>query len=62
MRTSETVLDYLRDDGIDVDPFLESGQLAILSVSESYMKGGAFDPDGMIRMLTEETEKAHYEK
>jgi PAS domain S-box-containing protein len=57
-RTSETVLDYLRDDGIDVDPFLESGQLAILSVTESYMKEGVFDPDGMIRMLTEETENA----
>lgn len=57
-RTSPTVLDYLRDDGVDVDPYLDSGQLAILTVSESYMKGGIFDPDGMIKMLTEETDKA----
>jgi PAS domain S-box-containing protein len=57
-RTSEAVLNYLRDDGVDVDPYLESGQLSILTVSESYMKGGVFDPDGMIKMLTEETEKA----
>lgn len=57
-RTSEVVLNYLRDDGVDVDPYLESGQLAILTVSESYMKGGVFDPDGMIKMLREETEKA----
>ena len=57
-RTSETVLNYLRGAGVDVDPYLESGQLSILTVSESYMKGGVFDPDGMIRMLTDETDKA----
>lgn len=57
-RTSETVLNYLRDDGVEVDPYLKSGQLSMLTVSESYMKGGIFDPDGMIRMLTEETDKA----
>lgn len=57
-RTSETVLDYLRDDGIDVNPYLESGQLAILTINESYMKEGIFDPDGMIDMLSQETEKA----
>ncbi len=58
VHTSETVLDYLRDDGVDVEPYLQSGQLTILTVSESYMKGGVFDPDEMIKMLTEETEKA----
>ncbi len=57
-RTSETVLNYLCDDGMEVDTYLESGQLSMLTVSESYMNGGVFDPDGMIRMLTEETEKA----
>lgn len=57
-RTSETVLNYLRDDGFEVDPYLKSGQLSMLTVSESYMKGGVFDPDGMIKMLTEETDKA----
>jgi PAS domain S-box-containing protein len=56
--TSQTVLDYLRDDGVDVDPYIQSGQLTILTVSESYMKGGIFDPDEMIKMLTEETKKA----
>lgn len=57
-RSSETVLNYLRGAGVDVDPYLESGQLSMLTVSESYMKGGVFDPDGMIKMLTEETDKA----
>ena len=57
-RSSETVLNYLREDDIDVDSYLESGQLMMLTVNESYMKGGVFDPDGMIRMLTDETNKA----
>ncbi|PKL66588.1 MAG: hypothetical protein CVV28_09295 [Methanobacteriales archaeon HGW-Methanobacteriales-1] len=57
-RTSEMVLNYLLDDGMEVDPYLESGQLSMLTVSESYMNGGVFDPEGMIKMLTEETEKA----
>jgi hypothetical protein len=56
--TSEEVLGYLRDDGLDTGPFLESGQLSILSVDDAYMKGGVFDPDGMIALLREETEKA----
>jgi PAS domain S-box-containing protein len=57
-RSSETVLNYLRQDDVDVDSFIESGQLMMLTVNESYMKGGIFDPDGMIRMLTDETNKA----
>jgi signal transduction histidine kinase len=57
-RTAETVLGYLRDAGVEVEPYLSSGQLAILSVDEAYMASGEFDPDGMIGMLTDETEKA----
>jgi hypothetical protein len=30
----------------------------MLTVNESYMKGLVFDPDGMIQMLTEKTNKA----
>jgi PAS domain S-box len=56
--TAETVLDYLRDDGLDVEPYLDSGQLVILTVNESYMGGGVFDPDSMIHLLSQETEKA----
>jgi PAS domain S-box-containing protein len=57
-RSAETVLNYLRDEDINVDSYLESGQLMMLTVNESYMKGGIFNPDGMIRMLTDETNKA----
>src|SRR5665647_1367853 len=33
--TAETVLGYLRDAGVEVEPYLSSGQLAILSVGET---------------------------
>jgi len=56
--TAETVLDYLRYDGLDVEPYLDSGQLVILTVNESYMGGGVFNPDSMIHLLSQETEKA----
>jgi len=57
-RTAETVKGYLRDTGVNVEPYLESGQFAILTVDEAYMRTGVFDPDGMISMLSEETGKA----
>ena len=57
-RTAETVLDYLRDAGVAVESYLSSGQLSVLSVDEAYMASGEFDPDGIIGMLTDETEKA----
>ena len=57
-RTAETVLGYLRDAGVGVEPYLSSGQLTILSVDETYMASGEFDSNGMIGMLADETEKA----
>lgn len=64
--TAETVLDYLRDDGpalersegLDVEPYLASGQLGILAVDDAYMRNGVFDPDGMIALLRSATEHA----
>ena len=56
--TAEEVLGYLEDEGIEVGPYLQSGQLLILTADDSYMREGAFDPDGMIRLLGEETEMA----
>ena len=44
-RTAETVLGYLRDDGVKVDPYLEKGQLSIIGVKEAYVKKGVFDPE-----------------
>ncbi|MDY6795725.1 MAG: MEDS domain-containing protein [Actinomycetota bacterium] len=53
--TVEEILGYIARSGLDVHRYLQSGQLSILSSDESYMKGGAFDLDGMIRLLEEET-------
>ncbi|MDO5836257.1 MAG: PAS domain S-box protein [Methanobacterium sp.] len=56
--TSDTVLNYLRDDGLEVESYLDSGQLIIQTVNQSYLVRGVFDPDSMINMLSQETEKA----
>jgi len=44
--------------GLPVDQLIERGQLVILSAREAYLKDGQFDPDKMIGLLGEETEKA----
>ncbi len=56
--TAETVKSYLQDDGADLAKYVESGQFAIISVSESYLSGGVFEPDMMIELLKTETDKA----
>jgi DNA-binding response OmpR family regulator/signal transduction histidine kinase len=57
-RTAETVLGYLRDDGLDPESYLASGQLTILTADDAYLKEGVFDPEGMIALLRVETEQA----
>lgn len=57
-RSAEQILSYLREVGLDVKDYLNSGQLNVLSVDESYMLEGVFDPDGMIRLLEKETRRA----
>lgn len=54
----ETVLDYLRKDALEVEPFLKSEQLGILTADDAYMKEETFDPDGMIALLGNKTERA----
>ncbi len=56
--TAEEILNYLQDDGVVVEPYLESGQLATPLVNETYMRGGSFDPDAMIDLLRYETQRA----
>lgn len=57
-RTVETVLGYLRDDGVDVEAYLDRGQLSMLTRHETYMQDGVFDPDKMIATLRAETARA----
>jgi hypothetical protein len=56
--TAETILGYLWDARLDVDPYLASGQLAILTWDETYIREGVFDPEAMITFLRVETERA----
>ena len=58
LQTARTILDYLRDAGLDVGPYLSSRQLAILTCDETYLREGVFDPEGMITFLQTETERA----
>ena len=55
---AETVLEYLRNDGIDPQPALDAGQLAIVTRRETYLRDGTFDPDRMIVFLRETMEQA----
>ena len=56
--TADQICIFLRGKEVDVDAALNSGQLAILHETEAYTKDGVFDPDKMIALLIEETEKA----
>ena len=56
--TSEAVRGYLRDAGMEVETYLESGQLVFLTSRETYTRGDIFDPDAMIAMLRAETAQA----
>ena len=56
--TAEEILSYLRQIDYPPEPYLESGQLVLLTQDQSYVRGGTFDPDAMIDLLEEETEKA----
>jgi len=56
--TGQTVLDYLRDEPLEVDNLVFSGQLQILSADQSYLREDAFDPEKMISFLTKATRQA----
>jgi AcrR family transcriptional regulator len=57
-RNEADVLDYLRRDGLDPEPYIASGQLRILSTDETYLSGGRFEPERMISQLRDEKEQA----
>ncbi len=57
-RAPGDVLDCLRGGGLDPRPYLETGQLAILTVADAHLRDGAFVPDRMISMLRQECARA----
>jgi hypothetical protein len=58
LQSAEQLRTTLATAGIDVEAVVERGQLVILTAKESYLKHGQFDPDKMIALLSEETDKA----
>ncbi|ELY59483.1 GAF sensor signal transduction histidine kinase [Natronococcus amylolyticus DSM 10524] len=46
-----TVLDGLRNAGVDVDAALDSGALAVHTAADSFLRNGSFDPDDAIAVL-----------
>ncbi|NIO20505.1 MAG: hypothetical protein GTN76_07130, partial [Candidatus Aenigmarchaeota archaeon] len=55
--TAQVILGYLQDDGLNVESYITSGQLSILSAKDAYMRNRVFDPE-MITLLRAETERA----
>jgi KaiC/GvpD/RAD55 family RecA-like ATPase len=55
---ASTILAYLRAEGVDTSPFLERGQLSMLTSEEAYTLEGYFNPDRMLELLRRETERA----
>lgn len=58
LQSAEQLRATLQAAGIDVEPLVERGQLVIVTAKEAYLRDGQFDPDRMISLLGEETEKA----
>jgi PAS domain S-box-containing protein len=58
VHTAETILGYLRNEGLQMEQFLKSGQFAILTRDDAYMRQGFFDPNAMISLLKAETKQA----
>jgi len=54
---AETILSYLRDDGVDVESCLARGQLVVLACGEACSREGAFDAERMIALLSDERER-----
>lgn len=56
--SAQTILDYLKEDGLDIKPYLGRGQLVVLNHDDTYLRNGVFDPDEMIALLRTEMEWA----
>jgi hypothetical protein len=53
----EVVLGFVRDEGVDIDPYLTSGQLKIIDVEEALISNSVLNPGGMITFLKDQTQQ-----
>lgn len=58
LQTAEQLQTTLAAAGIPVRELLDKGQLVIMTAKDAYLRDGQFDPDRMIRLLSDETDKA----
>jgi hypothetical protein len=58
IQTAAQLKATLETGGVDAEALIQKGQLVILTAKEAYLKGGEFNPDKMVALLKEETEKA----
>lgn len=58
IHTAAYLENLLRDEGIEMGPLVESGQLAVLSAKDTYLTDGEFIPERMIQLLKEATDAA----
>jgi hypothetical protein len=54
----EQLKTMLSEAGIDVEALLAKGQVVITTAKDAYLRDGQFDPDRMLQLLGEETDKA----
>jgi len=58
IQTADQLKATLAAGGIDVEPLLAKGQLVILTAKDAYLRDGEFDPDKMIALIRDQTDKA----
>jgi signal transduction histidine kinase len=56
--TADELLACLREESVQVDRFLQSGQLSVLTSDDSYVQNGVFEPERMIALLQSEMRRA----
>ncbi|MFW5946472.1 MAG: PAS domain S-box protein [Candidatus Natronoplasma sp.] len=57
-RKREQIIDFLHEQDIDIEKYLETGQFEFLTRKETYLKDGYFDPDEMVVLLKKMEEEA----
>jgi hypothetical protein len=58
LQTADELCETLRRAGIAVDALIENCQLVIMTAKDAYLRSGQFDPEAMIKLLADETDKA----
>lgn len=56
--TPETIIDYMRNDGVAIEQYLASGQFNIINSDDAYMSNGSFNPHRVIDTLWDERGRA----